>query len=48
MLININNKILMWIVEGGRVFPRVVESRRMDDLVFVTLPLSMGSWNLRH
>ena len=32
----------MWIVEGGRVLSRLAKARRTDDLVFVTLLLSMG------
>ena len=47
MLINIYNKTSMWIVEGGRVLSRAVEARRTDDLVFITLLVSMGSWNFR-
>jgi hypothetical protein len=48
MLINIYNKTLMWIAEGGRFLSRETEARRTDDVVFVTLLLSIGNWNFMH
>jgi hypothetical protein len=48
MLINIYNKTLMWIAEGGRVLSRVAEAQRTNDLVFVTLLLSMGSCKFKN